>query len=91
MHAHAERARRIIAELPEELLQASREPSTASKLVYALLLGRDDAKRSRQTAIITAATDSATADETSRMAVLIQRVGREVPDLDVGHLSELRD
>ena len=69
--AHVERARALLAELPETLLAAARSPASAVPLVYALLLEPDAAVAERQLTLVRQG-DPSHASETHELAPLAQ-------------------
>jgi Zn-dependent protease with chaperone function len=71
MNEHAKLARQMIEELPDPVLEAAHEPSSASALVYALLLDKDEVVRSHQLAVIREREMPAVIEDTMRLAACL--------------------
>ncbi|MCM2358514.1 MAG: M48 family metallopeptidase [Geobacteraceae bacterium] len=82
---HIDLARRLINELPEAVVAATRDPFGACALVYGLLLDRDPAVRSRQEEILAARESGAIANEVRRLCPAVETLAPEVrlPLLDL--------
>ena len=84
MQKHLDLARRLLADLPESLRTAARDPQKAAFLVHALLLDRDPAIRQRQKELIAAAYPEGSW-ELDALAAGIESLPREIrlPLLDL--------
>lgn len=68
MQEHIDLARRLLSELPESVVAASRDPLGAFALVCALLLDKDTTVRDRQEQLVTTNAGAAVARELRRLA-----------------------
>ena len=85
MQEHLELARRLLGELPEALLAATRDPFGACALVYGLLLDRDPALRTLQEQMVESHEGGALAGELRRLAPALETLEPQVrlPLLDL--------
>ena len=85
MQEHLDLAHRILAELPESLIKASRDPWGASALVYGLLLDQDPKVRTQQEQLVESQDGAQAANELKRLLPDLNRVTPEVriPLLDL--------
>ena len=85
MQEHIDHARRLLSELPEPLLAASRDPLGACALVYGLLLDADRAVKERQEQFVETLDGVAVAGELRRLLPDIESLAPQVriPLLDL--------
>jgi Zn-dependent protease with chaperone function len=76
--AHVDFAARLVASLPDPLLEAVREPFSACAVVYTLLLDRDLAIRQVQIAHLQTSAEPGTVPEIARLEPLIVPLGDAV-------------
>jgi Zn-dependent protease with chaperone function len=74
MSKHADAARSLIAELPEAVREATREPAGARALIYVLLLDNDEAVRKKQIGILRQFTTPDAFAEADTMAAYLPSV-----------------
>jgi Zn-dependent protease with chaperone function len=67
MQEHAGLARALIAELPEDMRSATRDPAGACALIYLLLLDRNEAVRTGQLELLRAAENPAVSSEVEKL------------------------
>ena len=91
--AHLERARELLAAMPEALRRASGEPFSARAIVYALLLDADERVRSAQLADLTRSADAEVLREFERLAPIVRALPTEermpLVELCIPALTEL--
>lgn len=85
MQEHIRHARQLLADLPEPLLAASRDPIGACALAYGLLLDKDPAVRGRQGQLVETHDDPAVADQLRRLLPVLDKVAPQIrlPLLDL--------
>ncbi len=70
-------AHTLLAQIPEELLSAARQPSAARGLIYLLVLSGDDAVRKEQLAFLEGSADQGVYQELQSLLVFDQNVDAE--------------
>lgn len=85
MQEHLDFARRLLSELPRDLVAASRDPFGACAVVYGLLLDRDPAIRKEQELLVEAHDGTAVAGELRRLMPAMEGLAPQVrlPLLDL--------
>jgi Zn-dependent protease with chaperone function len=85
MQEHLDLARRLIADLPEPLLAASRDPFAACAVVYGLLLAQEPTVRAQQEVLVAAHDSTASAAELRRLLPALAGLAPQVrlPLLDL--------
>jgi Zn-dependent protease with chaperone function len=78
LREHIDRARRLIAEIPEELASSARDPLGACALVYGLLFDGNPAIRTRQEEILNTRENAAIAGEIRRLSPALTSLAPEV-------------